>query len=173
MQDALFELIQERRWDKITVQDLLDRTGISRSTFYAHYGNKLDVLTAGVPSVAETLVVHDDQGRIDLHPFFAHLEEMSAILSPLLTQPVLGDIVAEFEVHLTAAFADLIDDAGSPLPRFLAGGLIATMRSYSADSDRPPSAEVAAVVESYLDAVLPTPTRRPSRGRGAVRGGGA
>ena len=41
---ALIELIQERDYDEITVQQILDRAGVGRSTFYAHYRNKNDAL---------------------------------------------------------------------------------------------------------------------------------
>ncbi len=41
---ALIELIQERDFDTITVQNILDRAGVGRTTFYAHYRNKDDVL---------------------------------------------------------------------------------------------------------------------------------
>lgn len=41
---ALIELIQERDFDDIIVQNILDRAGVARATFYAHYRNKEDVL---------------------------------------------------------------------------------------------------------------------------------
>jgi AcrR family transcriptional regulator len=42
--EALMGLLLEKRYDAITVQDLLDRAGIGRATFYAHYFDKDDVL---------------------------------------------------------------------------------------------------------------------------------
>jgi AcrR family transcriptional regulator len=41
---ALIELIQERDLTDITVQNILDRAGVGRATFYAHFRNKEDVL---------------------------------------------------------------------------------------------------------------------------------
>src|SRR5581483_1596496 len=41
---AFAELIVEKPYDKILVQDILDRAGIGRTTFYAHYFDKEDVL---------------------------------------------------------------------------------------------------------------------------------
>ncbi len=43
---AMMELLREKRYDAITVQDLLDRADIGRSTFYNHYFDKDDVLAA-------------------------------------------------------------------------------------------------------------------------------
>lgn len=40
---AMLELLSEKRYDEITVQDILDRSGIGRSTFYSHYFDKEDV----------------------------------------------------------------------------------------------------------------------------------
>ena len=41
---ALLELILQRGYDRITVQDILDRADVGRSTFYAHYRDKQDLL---------------------------------------------------------------------------------------------------------------------------------
>ncbi|HEV2460660.1 MAG TPA: TetR/AcrR family transcriptional regulator, partial [Ktedonobacterales bacterium] len=51
---ALMELLLEKRFDAITVQDLLDRAGIGRSTFYAHYFDKDDVLAQIAEQMLET-----------------------------------------------------------------------------------------------------------------------
>ncbi len=50
--NALLELLFERRYETITVQDILDRANIGRSTFYTHYYDKEDVLA----SIAEEML---------------------------------------------------------------------------------------------------------------------
>ena len=46
LRDALMELTLERGYDRVTVQDILDRADVGRSTFYAHYRDKDDLLVA-------------------------------------------------------------------------------------------------------------------------------
>lgn len=41
---ALIELVLEKRYDAITIRDLLDRADVGRSTFYSHYRGKDDLL---------------------------------------------------------------------------------------------------------------------------------
>ena len=38
--DALVELMHEKPFEEITVQEILDRAGVGRSTFYTHYPDK-------------------------------------------------------------------------------------------------------------------------------------
>jgi AcrR family transcriptional regulator len=47
LREALIGLILERGYDAITVQDILDRANMGRSTFYAHYRDKEDLLLSG------------------------------------------------------------------------------------------------------------------------------
>lgn len=44
MQEALMALIVERGYENITVQDILDKADVGRSTFYAHYRDKDELL---------------------------------------------------------------------------------------------------------------------------------
>jgi AcrR family transcriptional regulator len=41
--DALLKLMREKAFDTITVQDVLDLAGVSRSTFYTHFRDKDDL----------------------------------------------------------------------------------------------------------------------------------
>jgi AcrR family transcriptional regulator len=40
LQTALIELIAERGYDAITIQDIVDRANVGRTTFYSHYNSK-------------------------------------------------------------------------------------------------------------------------------------
>ncbi len=169
--EAIFDQIQRKRWDKITVQDLLDATGISRSTFYSHFDNKLDVLTANIPSVAGTIRFDRETERVDLTPLFLHVEEAAPVLHPIMSQPVLREVTDEFERKFAHAFSELVDDPTSPLPNFLAGALISTIRHYAMDRSRRPAEEMASRVGAHVDCLLRAdshvedPTKPTSRQR--------
>ncbi len=47
LHEALIALILEKGYDAITVQDILERANLGRSTFYAHYRDKEDLLLSG------------------------------------------------------------------------------------------------------------------------------
>ena len=46
--DALVALIREKNFAQITVQEVLDRAGVGRATFYAHYRDKEDLFMSDV-----------------------------------------------------------------------------------------------------------------------------
>jgi AcrR family transcriptional regulator len=55
LRGALLSLIQEKGYDSITVQDILDRADVGRSTFYAHYRDKDELLRSGFEDVRAAL----------------------------------------------------------------------------------------------------------------------
>lgn len=152
---ALLDLVGEQRWERISVQDVIERAGVSRSTFYAHYGNKLDVITSGIPELAAMVTVDPATGTLDLAGLFEHAAEMAEVIGPLLSQPVLGELSAAVERGLVEAVAGMIDETAAPrLAPFAAGALLSSLRVFATQRPRPPAAEVAVELSGYLARLL-------------------
>jgi AcrR family transcriptional regulator len=47
LQQAMIELVSEKGYDAVTVRDITDRANLGRTTFYAHYESKEDLLLSG------------------------------------------------------------------------------------------------------------------------------
>ena len=56
LRDALLDLIVERGYEEISVQDILDRADVGRATFYLHYRGKEDLLRKSLDRLRELLV---------------------------------------------------------------------------------------------------------------------
>jgi AcrR family transcriptional regulator len=48
---ALIDLMTEKGYDAVTVQDIIDRADVGRSTFYAHFTDKEDLLVSGIENL--------------------------------------------------------------------------------------------------------------------------
>jgi len=49
--EALVELIHERGFDAVTVQDLCERADVGRATFYTHFADKEELLVGGLDAL--------------------------------------------------------------------------------------------------------------------------
>ncbi len=87
---ALFDLIQEKRFDDITVQNLIDRAGVGRSTFYSHFRDKEEAFEHQWRQFAHHLAEQidwDKAGNDSFFPvkfFFAHLQEVQSFYRGLV-----------------------------------------------------------------------------------------
>jgi AcrR family transcriptional regulator len=95
--DALLALLREKRYDRITVQEITDRADVGRTTFYAQFRSKEDVLVSEIERVLGQL--HEQQlGSVEepadqLLPsagFFRHVEETQAFY-PALVRGLASD----------------------------------------------------------------------------------
>lgn len=78
---ALVDLIKEKRFDDITVQNLIERAGVGRSTFYTHFRDKEDAFEHQWKQFNQMLadkINWDKAGKDSFFPvtfFFQHLQE--------------------------------------------------------------------------------------------------
>ena len=61
LHDAFISLVIEKGYEKTTIQDILDRADVGRSTFYVHYRDKEALLTANFDAMHEQLERELDQ----------------------------------------------------------------------------------------------------------------
>lgn len=150
LQKALIGLIGERGYEAITVQDIVDRANIGRTTFYKHYTGKEDLFI----SCHEAFVSEFRPGPLYTHPLsreellspepppgmtiaYRHLEESWARLypvfqgkdGPLILRRIRDRSAKELEANLRSAFAEAESSiALDVLANYLAGAQIALIQ---------------------------------------------
>lgn len=152
---ALVELIKEKHFDAITVQDLIDRAGVGRSTFYLHFRDKEDLFRKDWQHFLDALVSHVDWDGLSGRFFpavhlFAHLQEVRPFYRGLVrsrkTESVFKTGVEYLSQGLEKSLACwLTNKPASLIPtpivaNYLAGQLFGLLRWWL-DQDMPYSPE--------------------------------
>ena len=94
---ALVALIQERPIDDVTVQDVLDRASVGRSTFYVHYRDKDDLLLSQLEEFLErmstALSIGKEESRrvVPVAELFAHIGSQKKVYRALAESDRLND----------------------------------------------------------------------------------
>jgi AcrR family transcriptional regulator len=97
--DALVQLMHEKPFEEITVQHVLDRAGVSRSTFYVHYTGKNDLFLGDVDdfweSMSTTLVRRGEESNrvAPVRELFAHIAEARAFYAALVASGKINDVM--------------------------------------------------------------------------------
>jgi len=161
LQKALMELIAERGYDSITIQEIVDRADLGRTTFYLHYNSKdelfmscheaiisefhlgllhpltrEELLSPQIPAQITSASRHLEEGRALLYPIFQGKD------SQLILRQIRDRSAREIEANLRAIFVE--EDSAIPfemLANYLVGAQIALMqwwlekrRSHTAES---------------------------------------
>lgn len=150
LRDALIDLIIERGYAAVTVQDILDRADVGRSTFYNHFYDKEDLLLSGFsdPDWPQGAQLGAEGESLSLG-FFAHAAGHHRLYRALVGERGGELILYQAERSIVAALEarlDALEAAGAALPPrdglgyTLAGALLGMLRWWL-DNDMPAPAD--------------------------------
>ena len=112
LRQALASLVHEKPYHDISVREILDRANVGRSTFYAHFTDKDDLLASGMQGMLESIrsaapsaVKGHDRVLWFSLPLFEHIERMrrSGMAMPADGRSVLHARLREALIDLIAA----------------------------------------------------------------------
>jgi AcrR family transcriptional regulator len=175
--DALLALMIERGWEGFSVQDLCERAGVGRSTFYTHFADKEELVTGTLGDLRRDLRAQLAAAGAARRPLaFArglidHAHEQRRLFLAIMGKR--GGFVVQ------RGFRELVldlvrEDLGGALPAgpaaeaaipFVAGAFIELL-NWSLEARRPlPPEEVDAIFHQLSEPVLAAAARRDGTGR--------
>jgi AcrR family transcriptional regulator len=125
--DALMALMHEKPFDEITVQHVLDRAKVGRSTFYTHFVDKEDLFVTDVDDFFQMMAgqlsrKEETSNRVAaVRELFAHVAEMREFLKVLVTSGRIHDVMQLAQGH----YAKGIEQRLAVLPQAKAIGVAA------------------------------------------------
>ena len=99
---ALLALVQEKKFEQITIQDITDRADLNRATFYLHYGSKEELLADSLEGYFDDLVQQIAAKTMDTPIWenheadelvFAHVAEHADLYRVLLGENGMGYVI--------------------------------------------------------------------------------
>ena len=121
---ALVDLIQEKPIDAVTVQEVLDRASVGRSTFYLHFRDKNDLLLSQLEKFLETMSTvlsdHMEESHrvVPVAEFFAHIGNQKKLYRALADSDRLNDFFDLAQGYFARGIAQRFIESGR-LPNLL------------------------------------------------------
>lgn len=171
--NALIELILEKGYEKITVQDIIDRANVGRTTFYSHFQDKEDLLLSGFEKLGDVF----ENFRSESSPeksvwdfslaLFRHAEEQRQAFKALFGKQAGTVMLSHFQqamiAYLKEGFQATFRKKKQPIPldvfvQYLFSAFLGLL-TWQLDNDSPYSAEqmndfYRQLVQPGIDAVV-------------------
>src|SRR5262245_44726876 len=103
LSEAMVELIREKDYSAITVNDIIERANVGRSTFYAHFRDKDDLFLGEFDRVIDVLshgILNGPQDEDSLFPslgLFRHIRDQYALYKALMWGPGIDLLIKHFQ----------------------------------------------------------------------------
>jgi AcrR family transcriptional regulator len=167
---ALMELILERDYDTITVQDITDRADLARATFYLHYKDKeelllssqeeiFDDLVARMPEFSSELIIDDEKSHEIRTIIFEHVEQNAQFYRVMLSEHGVASFMVRVRKYIAEKWTEMVTGLVSedelPFPmeagaNYHAGAMIALI-SWWLENDMPLTPDEMAEMDRHLD----------------------
>src|SRR6266508_3725478 len=115
LSNALVTLMLEKPYSAITVQDIVDRANVGRSTFYVHYKDKDDLLPSELGRLVEELgqTIERVQMKSNLLlpslELFRHIQQFYPVYKAVTWQQGLGVVYKSVQDLLSRSIQNQLD----------------------------------------------------------------
>lgn len=111
LKNAVIDLMSDKSFDEITIQDIADRANLNRGTIYLHYQDKYDLLDKLIGTHLNELGEMDEwaceMDWVDaLVPYFKYFEENYLFFSTMLASKEAKGAPSSFRTRLLHSFME-------------------------------------------------------------------
>ncbi|PFO06605.1 TetR family transcriptional regulator [Bacillus sp. AFS076308] len=165
IKNALIDLMTEKSFDEITIQDISNRANVNRGTIYLHYTDKYDLLDKlmeeHINQLRETSVWACEQEWVDAtQTFFEFFESNYLFFSTMLASKGAPSFRTKFLEFLIEAFKDEVDEkknqglSENVIVKFAANAYVGVLESWLKEGMPSPPQSIAKELGILLERIV-------------------